>query len=121
MVWTFDCSRNLLVISCISWVSESSPFFSYSRFHSGEVRCEHPPAPLAKATVYTQVIKSNPISDKLPPSPQFLGNRTLQNPPELGDFGDAKDSNEVRPDLCVHGSLAKGGYSVKLLQPDAGG
>ena len=37
------------------------------------------------------------FSDKLPPSPQFRGSRTLQNPTELGDFGDAKDSNEVRP------------------------
>jgi hypothetical protein len=42
------------------------------------------------------------MADGPPPSPQFWGSRTTQSPPELGDLGGAKDSNEASPDLCVH-------------------
>jgi hypothetical protein len=87
------------------------------------VKCDviTPPSPLIKATLYTQVIKSNSISDKLPPSPQFRGNRTLQNPPELGDFGDAQGLKRSQTRLMCIRQPDQGGDSVKLQQLSAGG
>jgi hypothetical protein len=36
------------------------------------------------STVYTQMVKSNPITDERPPSPQFWGSRTLKVPQNWG-------------------------------------
>ncbi|HEY9614961.1 CHASE2 domain-containing protein [Allocoleopsis sp.] len=58
--------------------------------------------PFFKATVYTHLVNSPHDAALRPPSPPILGGTGVQSPPELGDLGGEKD-------LCVHGSLFKGG------------
>ena len=59
---------------------------------------------LFKATVYTHLTSNLTRAAFCPPSPPILGGTGIQSPPKLGDLGGGKDSNEVRPNLCVHRS-----------------
>ncbi|MBD0337000.1 MAG: amino acid adenylation domain-containing protein, partial [Cyanobacteria bacterium Co-bin13] len=75
-------------------------------------------APLPRATGYTQISESSHGFEGTAPNPQSGGLRTAQSPPELGDLGGQKDGSEAHIDLCIDGSLPKGGRGDQAL-PEA--